>query len=117
MSNNPALTAPALHGLQCCSPGQNQHFPLGDASSSDTATTEQRIQTRMSPTKYDVGFRRVIRHLSPAYVSYQSIQLNRVYHLLVQRASQCNQHFVLGLHYGSSLVGNCCYPLPNHAMI
>jgi hypothetical protein len=74
MSNNPALTAPASHGLHCCSPGQMEGVAGGEDVSFSGAKRHEELKKRAenaqtktaAASKYDVGWRRVVRHFSPA---------------------------------------------------
>ena len=74
MSNNPALTLPASQSLDCCTPRQTpRHRREEDLSTSGSAGDEElkdgnekaRAKT-VGTSKYDVGWRRVVRHFSPA---------------------------------------------------
>jgi hypothetical protein len=74
LSNNPALTAPASETLSCCPPKQGEHFQEAeDGSSSSTVVEEQlrngnkiQLANAARVSKYDTGWRRVVRHFSPA---------------------------------------------------
>jgi hypothetical protein len=76
LSNNPALTAPASEALSCCPPRQGEHFQgAADGLSSNTEVVEQVKNGKGVPlvnaarvSKYDIGWRRVVRHFSPAWV-------------------------------------------------
>jgi len=72
-SNNPALTAPASEALSCL-PRQGENFQEAeDGSSSNTVVEQQLEDGKRVPvanaarvSKYDIGWRRVVRHFSPA---------------------------------------------------
>lgn len=74
MSNNPALTAPASEVLDNYLPRQRQRQWGENVPSSATAGVEEskpdddgQIQPRaVGFSKYDVGWRRIVRHFSPA---------------------------------------------------
>jgi hypothetical protein len=71
-SNNPAITVPAVQiydqSRRQCKPQKGEEVDVSDPAGDQTEVAQsQDFVSGHSPTKYDVGWRRVVRNFSPSY--------------------------------------------------